>query len=91
MITTVPDNYPGAGRKVYPGFLQLSAFISLKVQDHIKSYSDFFFNVANHNEKEAEIHRKFYDEYLAVMDLPAEFYLQTIQEVFKKYSRNFLW
>lgn len=86
VITTVPSNYPGAGRKVYPGFLQLSAFISLKVQDHVKSCSDFFFNVANQNEKEAEIHRKFYDEYLAVMDLPAEFYLQTIQEVFKKFS-----
>lgn len=86
VITTVPNNYPGAGRKVYPGFLQIAGFMSLNWQRHMNSYLDLFQNLVNHDENKVAIHKKFYDEYLSVMDLPAEFYLQTIREVFQKYS-----
>jgi len=86
VITTVPNNYPGAGRKVYPGFLQLAGFISLNLNRHLDSYLELFKNLVSHNETDADIHKKFYDEYLSVMDLPAEFYLQTVREVFKKFS-----
>ena len=86
VITTVPNNYPGAGRKVYPGFLQLSGFMSLNWQKHLNSYLELFKNLVNHDQHKADIHRKFYDEYLSVMDLPAEFYIQTIREVFQKFS-----
>jgi len=86
VITTVPNNLPGAGRKVYPGFLQLAGFISMNWQRHFNSYMDLFKDLVLHNDIKAEIHKKFYDEYLSVMDLPAEFYLQTIREVFQKFS-----
>ena len=86
VITAVPNNYPGAGRKVYPGFLQLAGFMSLNWKRHLNSYVDLFKNLINHEDDKVEIHKKFYDEYLSVMDLPAEFYIQTIREVFQKYS-----
>ncbi|NDB83910.1 MAG: polyhydroxyalkanoate depolymerase [Alphaproteobacteria bacterium] len=86
VITTVPGNYPGSGRKVYPGFLQVSGFISLNLEKHISSYIELFTNIMNNNEEEIKKHTHFYDEYLSTMDLPAEFYLQTIEEVFQDFS-----
>ncbi len=86
VITTVPNNLAGAGRKVYPGFLQLSGFIGMNWQRHLNSYMDLFKDLVLHNDAKADIHKKFYDEYLSVMDLPAEFYIQTIREVFQKFS-----
>ena len=85
-IMSVPNNYPGAGRKVYPGFLQLMGFMSMNWERHLKSHLELFENIAEGCTKKVEIHKKFYDEYLAVMDLPAEYYIQTIDEVFLKYS-----
>lgn len=86
VITTVPNNYPGAGRKVYPGFLQIAGFMSLNWKRHSNSYMDLFKNIVNHDQTKVDTHKKFYDEYLSVMDLPAEFYLQTLREVFQKFS-----
>ncbi|MDX1924348.1 MAG: polyhydroxyalkanoate depolymerase [Rickettsiaceae bacterium] len=86
VISTVPYNYPGAGRKVYPGIMQISGFISLNLQKHINAHLELFHNIVNNKEDAVRKHIKFYDEYLAVMDLPAEFYLQTISEVFQKFS-----
>ncbi|MDX1917159.1 MAG: polyhydroxyalkanoate depolymerase, partial [Rickettsiaceae bacterium] len=86
VITTVPVNYPGAGRKVYPGFLQLSGFISLNLQRHVSAHISLFNDIINNNEDAVRKHTHFYDEYLSVMDLPAEFYIQTIKEVFQKFS-----
>jgi polyhydroxyalkanoate depolymerase len=86
LIDTVPLRYNGACRRVYPGFTQLAAFMSMNLDRHIKAQLDLFCHIANgESEKEAAI-RKFYDEYLAVMDLPAEFYLQTVQSVFQEYA-----
>jgi poly(3-hydroxybutyrate) depolymerase len=86
VITSVPPNYPGYMRKVYPGFLQLAGFMSLNMQRHIDSHIDMFKNLLVEDDDKAESQKKFYDEYLSVMDLPAEFYLQTIKEVFHDYS-----
>jgi poly(3-hydroxybutyrate) depolymerase len=86
VITTVPNNYPGAGRKVYPGFLQLAGFMGMNWQKHMNSYMDLFKNIVSNKHEQVDVHKKFYDEYLSVMDIPAEFYLQTIREVFQKFS-----
>ena len=82
VIMTVPDRYPGAGRKVYPGFVQLSSFISMNMESHIKKHRDYIGNVYNGKEDACIKHRKFYDEYLAVLDLDADFYIETIDRVF---------
>jgi len=82
VICTVPDNYPGAGQKVYPGFIQLSGFLSMNLNTHIKKHFTFFGDLVKGDGDSAENHRKFYNEYLAVMDMPAEFYLDTIRQVF---------
>ncbi|MCV6614777.1 MAG: polyhydroxyalkanoate depolymerase [Cellvibrionaceae bacterium] len=82
VIKTVPKGYPGAGRKVYPGFLQLSAFVSMNLGNHIRKHLDFFSNVILGNHDDAEAHREFYDEYLAVLDMSADFYLETLERVF---------
>jgi poly(3-hydroxybutyrate) depolymerase len=86
VIATVPFNYPGAGRKVYPGFLQLAGFISMNLQSHMQSHYEMFkhLNLGDHDSAEAT--RKFYDEYLSVCDMTAEFYLQTIEHVFQEHS-----
>jgi poly(3-hydroxybutyrate) depolymerase len=86
VIATVPFNYPGAGRKVYPGFLQLAGFISMNLQSHMQSHYEMFkhLNLGDHDGAEAT--RKFYDEYLSVCDMTAEFYLQTIEHVFQEHS-----
>ena len=69
-------------RDVYPGFLQLSGFMSMNLDRHIIAHKDFFMHLVKHDGDSAEKHRDFYDEYLAVMDLTAEFYLQTVETVF---------
>src|SRR6516165_9797525 len=82
VITTVPSNYPGYRRDVYPGFLQLSGFMGMNLDRHISAHQDFFLQLLRGDDDGAERHREFYDEYRAVMDLTAEFFLQTIDTVF---------
>ena len=85
LIATVPWGFPGARRRVYPGFLQLAAFISMNLDRHVTAHLAQFRNLVGGDESNAEAHRKFYDEYGAVMDLPAEFYLETVQRVFQEH------
>ena len=82
-IMSVPYGYPGEGRKVYPGFMQLGGFISMNQQSHMKKYQNFYQNLVFGEEEDADRFRAFYDEYMAVLDMPAEFYLETIERVFK--------
>ena len=82
VITMVPWPYPGRGRKVYPGFLQLTGFMTMNLDRHINAHKDLFIHLVRGDGDSAEKHKEFYDEYLAVMDLTAEFYLQTIESVF---------
>jgi poly(3-hydroxybutyrate) depolymerase len=77
---------PGFGREVYPGFLQLSGFMSMNLDRHIMAHKDFFMHLVKNDGDGADKHRDFYDEYLAVMDLTAEFYLQTVDTVFVRHS-----
>jgi poly(3-hydroxybutyrate) depolymerase len=86
VITTVPPPYPGMGRKVYPGFIQLTNFISMNLDRHMQSMNQLFEHLVEGDDEEADKKKAFYDEYLAVMDLPAEFYLQTVETVFQKHS-----
>ncbi|MDF2601525.1 MAG: polyhydroxyalkanoate depolymerase [Methylobacterium brachiatum] len=81
-ISLVPPIYPGAWRRVYPGFLQLSGFMAMNLDRHVTAHSDMFDHLVKGDGDSAEKHREFYDEYLAVMDLTAEYYLQTVQTVF---------
>jgi poly(3-hydroxybutyrate) depolymerase len=85
VVMNVPWPLPGAGRAVYPGFLQLSGFMSMNLDRHVIAQKDFFMHLVK-NDGEPERHREFYDEYLAVMDLTAEFYLQTVEEVFIRHA-----
>lgn len=82
VIMQVPWPEPGFGRSVYPGFLQLSGFMGMNLDRHIIAHKDFFMHLVKNDGDSAEKHREFYDEYLAVMDLTAEFYLQTVETVF---------
>ncbi|MGQ8366014.1 polyhydroxyalkanoate depolymerase [Glaciecola sp. 1036] len=82
-IMQVPVGYPGEGRKVYPGFMQLGGFISMNSQNHMKKYAQFYQNLLFGQEEDADRFRAFYDEYMAVLDMPAEFYLETIERIFK--------
>lgn len=82
VINTVPFVHAGRGRRVYPGFLQLQGFMSLNPERHVGEHINLFHNMVRGDGDSAEKHREFYDEYLAVMDLPAEYYLNTIQKVF---------
>lgn len=82
VITNVPWPNLGAGRAVYPGFMQLSGFMSMNLDRHARAHKDLFMHLVHGDGDSAEKHRAFYDEYLAVMDLTAEFYLQTIETVF---------
>lgn len=86
VIATVPLAYPGAGRKVYPGFLQLSGFIAMNLGQHIMSHYQYFNHLIEGDNDSAAAHQAFYDEYLSVCDMTAEFYLQTVQHVFKDHS-----
>ncbi len=85
MITRVPFNYPGFMRRVYPGFMQLTSFISLNLDRHIKAHADLFNHLVEGDGESAAAHRKFYDEYLSVADLPAEFYLDCVDQVFQRH------
>jgi poly(3-hydroxybutyrate) depolymerase len=84
VITSVPLRYAGAGRRVYPGFLQLTAFVSMNFGRHAGAQIRQFANLVRGDASKAAQHDAFYDEYLAVMDLPAEFYLETIKHVFQE-------
>jgi poly(3-hydroxybutyrate) depolymerase len=86
VIYRVPQNYPGAGRPVYPGFLQHSGFIAMNPERHLKSHYDYFRDLLRGDEESAEFHRAFYDEYNAVLDMPAEYYLDTIKTVFQDFA-----
>ncbi len=86
VIATVPGKYPGAGRRVYPGFMQLSAFMSMNLSSHMMSHYEMFKHLTVGDEESAQATKTFYDEYRAVCDMTAEFYLQTVEEVFQKHS-----
>ena len=85
VIHTVPQPYPGQGRHVYPGFLQHAGFIAMNPSNHFMSHWDFYSNLIKGDMLDADSHRKFYDEYNAVLDMPAEYYLDTIKTVFQDF------
>jgi poly(3-hydroxybutyrate) depolymerase len=85
VIYAVPPNYPGCGRKVYPGFLQHAGFIAMNPGRHAQSHREFYMHLVEGDDEPAESHRKFYDEYNAVLDMPAEYYLDTIKTVFQEF------
>jgi polyhydroxyalkanoate depolymerase len=84
VITTVPWRYAGAFRRVYPGFLQVAGFMALNVGRHVSQHTALFDALVEGDRKRAEVIETFYDEYFAVLDMPAEFYLQTIDAVFQR-------
>jgi poly(3-hydroxybutyrate) depolymerase len=86
VIYSVPSNFPGAGRKVYPGFLQHAGFISMNAGRHAQSHREFYSHLVKGDGDSAESHRQFYNEYNAVLDMPAEYYLDTIKTVFQEFS-----
>ena len=85
-IVSVPFPYPGMGRDVYPGFLQLSGFMAMNLDRHVNAHLDMFNHLVQGDGDSAEKHREFYDEYLAVMDLDADYYLQTVERVFVQHA-----
>jgi poly(3-hydroxybutyrate) depolymerase len=85
VICQVPAGYPGRMRKVCPGFILLAGFVGMNARRHFDSHKDYFFHLVQGDGESAEAHRKFYDEYNAVMDLPAEYYLDTIKAVFQEH------
>ncbi len=86
VIHSVPPRHPGYGRKVYPGFLQHAGFMAMNPDRHLKSHYDFYVDLLRGDEGDAEAHRRFYNEYNAVLDMPAEFYLDTIRMVFQNFD-----
>ena len=86
VITTVPVRFPGAFRRVYPGFLQLAGFLSMNFDRHVSAHWTMFRDLARGNGESAAATRAFYNEYSAVMDLPADFYLQTVERVFHRHD-----
>ena len=86
VIYRVPDSFPGAGRRVYPGFLQYTGFVAMNPDRHMVSHYDYFKNLIKGDDASTEAHRKFYDEYNAVLDMDADYYLETIKTVFQEYS-----
>ena len=86
VIFRVPDNFPGAGRRVYPGFLQYTGFVAMNPDRHATSHYDYFKDLIKGDDASAEAHRKFYDEYNAVLDMDADYYLETIKTVFQDYN-----
>jgi len=85
VISEVPLYYPGAQRRVYPGFIQLGGFMSMNLDRHVGSHMQFYQHLVNGDGQSAEAHRKFYNEYLSVMDISAAFYLQTVEIVFQRH------
>lgn len=86
LIHRVPARYPGAGRLVYPGFLQHAGFVAMNPDRHVQSHYEFYQNLVRGDDEDAESHRRFYDEYNAVLDMSAEFYLDTIKVVFQEFQ-----
>jgi len=86
VIYRVPSTFPGAGRRVYPGFLQHTGFVAMNPDRHAQSHYDYFEQLMKGDEASAEAHRRFYDEYNAVLDMDADYYLETIETVFQKFS-----
>jgi len=86
VIFRVPGNFPGAGRRVYPGFLQHTGFVAMNPDRHMSSHYDYFADLIKGDDDSAESHRQFYDEYNAVLDMPAEYYLDTIKTVFQDFA-----
>ena len=85
-IVTVPMSYPGAGRRVYPGFLQLAGFLSMNLGNHMMSHWEMFKHLARGDDESADATKDFYDEYRSVCDMTAEFYLQTVDVVFQTHA-----
>lgn len=85
LISNVPGQFPGSGRRVYPGFIQLTAFLAMNFDRHVKAHSDMFHELAAGEYDKAKTRKDFYDEYFAVLDLPAEFYLETVSQVFQEH------
>jgi len=86
VVATVPFSYAGAGRRVYPGFMQLAGFMTMNLGNHMMSHWQMFKHLVQGDEDSADATKRFYDEYRSVCDMTAEFYLQTVNEVFKKHS-----
>ncbi|MHB1305139.1 MAG: polyhydroxyalkanoate depolymerase [Acidiphilium sp.] len=86
LLTTVPARYRGAGRLVYPGFMQLAAFVSMNLDRHLAAHLRQFRAIVTEDAASEAAHRKFYDEYQSVMDLTAEFYLETVERVFQRHD-----
>ncbi len=86
VIYRVPPNFPGVGRAVYPGFLQHSGFVAMNPDRHLNSHYDYFLDLVRGDDDNVESHRQFYDEYNAVLDMPAEYYLDTIRTVFQEFA-----
>ena len=86
LTTKVPLRYAGAGRRVYPGFMQLAAFVAMNSERHVEAHLDLFSHLTTGERDKAEAVKNFYDEYFAVLDLTAEFYLETVETVFQKHS-----
>jgi poly(3-hydroxybutyrate) depolymerase len=85
VIHTVPANYPGSGRRVYPGFLQHAGFMAMNPERHFESHWDFYQDLLKGDMEDAAAHRRFYDEYNAVLDMPARYYLDTVRIVFQEH------
>ncbi|MCF8209197.1 MAG: polyhydroxyalkanoate depolymerase [Rhodoferax sp.] len=86
VIYRVPTSFPGAGRRVYPGFLQHTGFVAMNPSNHARSHYDYFKDLIKGDDASTEAHRKFYDEYNAVLDMDADYYLETIRVVFQDFS-----
>ena len=86
VIYRVPANFAGVGRRVYPGFLQHTGFVAMNPDRHVSSHYDYFLDLIRGDDSSAESHRQFYDEYNAVLDMPAEYYLETIKTVFQDFA-----
>src|SRR5262252_1565535 len=86
LIARVPFRCTGAFRKVYPGFVQLAAFMSMNIDRHVKAHQELYQNLVNGEHAKAQATKVFYDEYFAVLDLTAEFYLETVRLVFQEYA-----
>ena len=86
LIHRVPTNYPGSGREVYPGFLQHTGFVAMNPNRHLTSHYDYFLDLVRGDDDSVEFHRDFYNEYNAVLDMPAEYYLDTIRIVFQDFA-----
>jgi polyhydroxyalkanoate depolymerase len=86
LIACVPARYDGAGRAVYPGFVQLAAFMSMNIDRHVKAHRELYDNLAKGEAAKAALTKAFYDEYFAVLDLTAEFYLETVRLIFQQHA-----